>query len=864
MLGIKHCFKISLPNSLLTLGSNSFSECSSLSMINLGDSLVTISDQAFYNCKLLQKISIPNSVTTLGSYVFRNCTSVTEVTLGSGLKSTGNGTFSDCRALDSITIPDTYTSIGTSSFESCYSLSNVKIGNGVTTIESSAFNSCRSIETILIPTSVKTIGYSSFGACYKLKNIDLGNSITSIASSTFGYCTSLTEIVIPNTVTEIKSGAFSNCSALKNVTFSSALTLIEGSAFSNCTTLVDVVIPKKVTTLGTYAFNNCTGLKTITLPASISSLGYNSIDCSGLTAIYSLATTPVTLGYDNVFGSVDKSTCKLYVPQGSKKEYQAAIQWKEFQNISEEFDFFLENRTIRIKSGGGYTLDIPTNKTFTVESSDAWLKANIEPDGENYKIVLTSDINPEISFRTAMLKISFTNGPTRLFTVIQSGTTKSVTVSSGNLRTVLTATELKTLTSIVLTGTIDATDFRVMRDSMPMLADIDLKNVTITAYSGAEGTNPSVYNYLANETPINAFYKTYSGVGKETLASVILPDNITSIAKSSFAYAANLQSIAIPDLVTTISETAFARCEGLEEVSIGNSVTTIGVEAFWICTKLKGITLPNSVKTIGAEAFSNCSSLKWATLPDNLTTLGSDAFSVCRKLTTIELPNTITSLGDDVFAYCSSLTKANIPDKIEELKYGIFYGCTSLKQITIPASVKTIGPRVFGKCSSLTTIAIPATVTKMEYGIFEHCTGLTSIYAYQTTPIDLSASYYATVFNSVNKTGCILYVPTGSKSQYSAAIEWKDFSNIVEMTTGLANSSSLAIKIYPNPVTDKFSVLGLTENANLFVTDINGRVVISKQINNGELISVENLPKGVYLVRVFTSTGSIEQKIIKK
>ncbi len=856
--------KITLPNSLLTLGVYSFAECSLLSMINLSDSLVTISDYAFSNCVLLPKISIPNSVTTLGSYVFRNCTSLTEVTLGSGLKSTGNGTFSNCKALDSITIPGTYTSIGTSSFESCSKLSNVKIGNGVTSIESSAFNGCSSIETIEIPTNVKTIGYSAFGGCSKIKNINLSSSITSIASNTFGYCTSLTEVVLPNTITEIKSGAFSNCSALKNITFSSALTIIEGSAFSNCTTLVDVVIPKKVTTLGTSTFSNCTGLKSITLPASISSLGYNSINCSGLKAIYSLATSPLILGYDNVFGSVDKSTCVLHVPTGSKKEYQAAVQWKDFQNISEEFDFFFENRTIRIKSGGGYTIDIPTNKTFTVESSDTWLQASIEPNGENYKIVLTSDINPEISLRTAALNISFTNGLTRQFTIIQSGATKSVTVSSGNLRNVLTATELKTLTSLTLSGTIDATDFRVMRDSMPLLADIDLKNVTITAYSGSEGTNASVINYLANETPINAFYKTYTGVGKESLASIILPDNITSIAKSSFAYAANLQSIAIPGLVTTISETAFARCEGLEEVTFGNSVTTIGVEAFWICTKLKGITLPNSVITIGAEAFSNCSSLKWANLPDNLTTLGSDAFSVCRKLSSIELPNTITSLGDDVFAYCSSLTKANIPDKIEELKYGIFYGCTSLKEITIPAAVKTIGPRVFGKCSSLTTIAIPATVTKMEYGIFEHCTGLTSIYAYQTSPIDLSASYYATVFNNVNKTSCILYVPTGSKAQYSAAIEWKDFSNIVEMTTGLANNSSLAVCIYPNPVTDKFSVLGLTENANVFVTDINGRVVLSKQINNGELISVERLPKGMFLVRVSTSTGNVEHKIIKK
>jgi len=396
------------------------------------------------------------------------------------------------------------------------------------------------------------------------------------------------------------------------------------------------------------------------------------------------------------------------------------------------------------------------------------------------------------------------------------------------------------------------------------LADIDIRNTSITAYSGSEGTNPSIYSYPSNETPINSFYKTYSGVGKPTLASIKLPTNITSIGKSSFAYASGLSSIIIPDQVTVINETAFARCEGLKDLTIGKSVAIIGIEAFWICTNLSGVAIPNSVTTLSAEAFSNCSSLKWATFPTNLKILDNDAFASCKSLVSVELPNTITTFGNDAFYGCTSLTKANIPNTITELKSGIFEFCSSLKEIIIPASVKTIGSRAFGECPSLTTISIPASVTKMDYGIFEYCTGLTSIYANQTIPIDLSASYYALVFNNVNKTVCKLYVPIGSKQLYSVAVEWKDFTNIIDMPTDVPTLLDQIIRIYPNPVKDSFSVTGLNETVRLILTDINGKEVLTCQVGVGENIPVSSLPKGMYILRLITSNGNLERKLIKE
>ncbi|MFA5044534.1 MAG: leucine-rich repeat protein, partial [Paludibacter sp.] len=797
-------------------------------------------DNGYYSSKIaLKSIILPNSISSIGTYAFQYCFK-----------------------LDSIAIPNSVTSIGDFAFDYCNNLKSVKLSNSLTTI-GRVFSNCSSLTKIVIPNSVTSLTGSTFSYCSRLKDVSFSNSLTSIGSNAFNNCTGITDISIPNSVTLIDSYAFMNCTGLTNLIIGSKVNTIGMSAFSNCSSLAGLVLPKSLQTIGDYAFQACNLLPVVTIPENVGSIGSYAFSCSGLKSILSANPTPLVMSTYGVFSAVNKSTCTLYVPTGSKSLYQNTAQWKDFSNISEEFGFMLSNDTVRILSGESITINIPTTKTFTAVSDQPWLKTSTVAGINNTQIVLAGDVNPDLFLRTALVKFSFENGPSQIITVIQSGTPKTVTVSSGGLQTSLTKQELLTVSNLILTGTIDARDFRVMRDSMPQLADIDMKDVSITAYSGSEGTNSSISSYPANATPINAFYKTYSGVGKTTLASVILPTNITSIGQSSFAYAIGLSSIVIPDQVTLIGMTAFAYC-GLKELTIGSSVTNIGFEAFLACNKLAGVAIPNAVKTIEAEAFSSCRDLKWVTFPDGLTTINSKAFMFCISLDSVNLPNTITTFGPDIFGFCYALKKANIPNTISELKSGTFYSCTSLKEISIPASVTKIGNRALGKCTVFTTINIPATVTGIEYGAFEFCTGLTSVYAYQITPIDLSASYYATVFNNVNKTNCKLYVPIGTKALYAAAVEWKDFTNIIEMTTAVPTLSESNIKIYPNPATDKFSISGLDETAQLTITDLSGKVLVCKQIAGKNTVSVMELPKGIYIVRIITANGTFERKLEKK
>jgi hypothetical protein len=166
-------------------------------------------------------------------------------------------------------------------------------------------------------------------------------------------------------------------------------------------------------------------------------------------------------------------------------------------------------------------------------------------------------------------------------------------------------------------------------------------------------------------------------------------------------------------------------------------------------------------------------------LPSSVTSIGFGAFMDCCGLTSISIPSSVTSIGIQAFMGCRSLTSVAIPSSLTSLGYGAFLGCSGLtNSITIPSGVTSIEDWTFGDCIGLKSIVIPSSVTSIGDYAFYFCMSLTSIYAYPTTPVDLSSS--PNVFTYVPYT-CTLFVHTASISAYKTAAVWKSFSNIVGM-----------------------------------------------------------------------------------
>ena len=98
----------------------------------------------------IEEFTIPNSVTSIGDDAFRNCRSLKSVIIHNNVKSIEGGAFYHCGSLKYVTIPDSVTIIGSFTFSGCRELTSVTIGNSVTSIGNWAFYECSNLKYVTI------------------------------------------------------------------------------------------------------------------------------------------------------------------------------------------------------------------------------------------------------------------------------------------------------------------------------------------------------------------------------------------------------------------------------------------------------------------------------------------------------------------------------------------------------------------------------------------------------------------------------------------------------------------------------------------------------------------------------------------
>lgn len=644
----KNIQKVVVPSSVKTICANAFGYIDALTDVVLNEGLEVINEFAFTNCPSLTELNLPDSLVTFEFNAVAG-TPVTELVFGSNVKSiditssgysSGNSHYSYVKKVvfnaDSITIENI-------SLPSITSMPIEIVCNGVLTdlfkikykgsVDRVVCNDGVNYNTVLLfltknmfcnfnnpdgsivfsneetPLSYE---YESNGFRYSVnENSEAiisrytgGESVvtvpemldgypvtkigrfafSSFSSSNSDYVNSpdklipedlIISITLPETIKVIGDYAFAGNLKLTEINIPSKVTTIPYECFNNCISLEYIEIPQSVNKIESNAFYRCEKLKSISLPKSIAEIPENTFShCSALESVDMSSVNKIgKYAFDSCKNLVITDLPECLTELGDGAFYRCeSIERLDLSNVT--------------KIGAAAMGDC-------IGLKEVILNNNLEHLEDRVFEWCTSLENIVLPAKL----ISIGSGCFRL-----SGL-KEVAFNEG----------LKTIEACAFDGCFYLTDV-VLPDSLEYIWDIAFAQCDI------EKINIPVNLKILG-------YRSFALCDKLTTVYFNAVNCRVSNSGGDKAYVPEDWSTASPFYKTKITNIYF-----------GENITAISGKSeicgtFENCDTLQSITIPDTVEEIGTAAFKNCTSLETAIIPDSVTEIADDAFEGCDSLT---------------------------------------------------------------------------------------------------------------------------------------------------------------------------------------------------------------------------------------
>lgn len=285
---------LTLPETVLELGSNAVSSCEKLTSVTLPQSLVVINRMNFFSCNVLSEVTIPASVRYIGDTSFRFCDALRKITFEGVCPAIDTDCFSVLPDDAVAYVPDDQLEAYTAAFENAGSTVSVQpSGKNAVLVENNGYVE----DEFDFDASTGTItSYNGYATYLAIPETIGGAPVKAIGPEAFARHAYLAFLELPEGLESIGDSAFYNCETLGRVRFPSTLKTIGSNAFYNAYKS-SVLELTSVESIGDYAFYFA-GLKgSLELPEGLKSIGENAFEaCTNMGANLYLPSTLESIG----------------------------------------------------------------------------------------------------------------------------------------------------------------------------------------------------------------------------------------------------------------------------------------------------------------------------------------------------------------------------------------------------------------------------------------------------------------------------------------------------------------------------------------------------------------------------------------
>ncbi len=171
--------------------------------------------------------------------------------------------------------------ITTNFFQGWTSLNTLILPNSITAIYNSACPSVETLAKVTVFDNVESIGASAFANCSNLRTVSIGDGCRTIGNEAFANCGHLSTVSIGDGCQSIGASAFADCSSLRQIDLPQTLTVIGNNAFQY-SGLTSITLPEGIETIHRGTFYGCGSLKEVNFPSNLTTIEDEAFNFSGL------------------------------------------------------------------------------------------------------------------------------------------------------------------------------------------------------------------------------------------------------------------------------------------------------------------------------------------------------------------------------------------------------------------------------------------------------------------------------------------------------------------------------------------------------------------------------------------------------